>query len=308
MLALVLEQPAPAAESPLLLREVPRPEPGPGEILLRVARLRRLPHRPADRRGRPGGETASDRARPPDRRPGRGPGPRRLGMVARRPLGCDVAGRRVRALPALSRGPREPLHRGDVHRLGSRRRLCRARHGAGGCGRAIARRDRRPRRRTAALRGRHRLPLAPRLRHRAGRQARPLRLRGLGALRDPGRRALGVQRLRVHALRARSSNAPSSSGRSGPAATTTRRPSRSMRRSRSRRPATSSSLRCAHSSAAARSPSTPSTSIACRSSPTTCSGGSAASAASRTSRAGMPASSSISPRASRCVPTSKCIP
>ena len=37
MLALVLEQPAPASESPLLLRDIPRPEPGPGEILLRVA-------------------------------------------------------------------------------------------------------------------------------------------------------------------------------------------------------------------------------------------------------------------------------
>ena len=37
MLALVLEQPAPAAESPLLLRDVARPEPGPGEIRLRVA-------------------------------------------------------------------------------------------------------------------------------------------------------------------------------------------------------------------------------------------------------------------------------
>lgn len=37
MLALVLEKSAPASESPLLLREVGRPEPGPDEILLRVA-------------------------------------------------------------------------------------------------------------------------------------------------------------------------------------------------------------------------------------------------------------------------------
>jgi alcohol dehydrogenase, propanol-preferring len=37
MLALVLERPAPASDSPLLLREVRRPEPGPDEILLRVA-------------------------------------------------------------------------------------------------------------------------------------------------------------------------------------------------------------------------------------------------------------------------------
>ena len=37
MLALVLEQPAPASESPLVLRDVPHPEPGPGELLMRVA-------------------------------------------------------------------------------------------------------------------------------------------------------------------------------------------------------------------------------------------------------------------------------
>ena len=37
MLALVLEKPAPASESPLLLRDVGRHEPGPDEILLRVA-------------------------------------------------------------------------------------------------------------------------------------------------------------------------------------------------------------------------------------------------------------------------------
>jgi propanol-preferring alcohol dehydrogenase len=37
VLALVLEQPAPASQSPLLLRELPRPEAGPGELLLRVA-------------------------------------------------------------------------------------------------------------------------------------------------------------------------------------------------------------------------------------------------------------------------------
>jgi D-arabinose 1-dehydrogenase-like Zn-dependent alcohol dehydrogenase len=37
MLALVLEEPAPASEAPLLLRDLGRPEPGPDEILLRVA-------------------------------------------------------------------------------------------------------------------------------------------------------------------------------------------------------------------------------------------------------------------------------
>ena len=36
MRALVLEQPAPASRSPLLLRDVPIPEPGAGEVLLRV--------------------------------------------------------------------------------------------------------------------------------------------------------------------------------------------------------------------------------------------------------------------------------
>ena len=43
------------------------PEPGAGEVLIRVARLRRLPHRPARARRR-GPRAPSDRPRPPDRR------------------------------------------------------------------------------------------------------------------------------------------------------------------------------------------------------------------------------------------------
>ena len=42
---------------PLVIEEVPVPEPGPGQILVKVAATRRLPHRSSRCRGRLAGET-----------------------------------------------------------------------------------------------------------------------------------------------------------------------------------------------------------------------------------------------------------
>ncbi len=96
--------------------------------------------------------------------------------------------------------------------------------------------DRRPRRGAAPVRRRHRLPLAPRV---SGIQpGGRLGLYGFGAsarCRDPGRRALGVPRRTCAPAPRPSGDARSSSAPSGPAATTTRRPSRSTRPSPSRR-------------------------------------------------------------------------
>ena len=51
--------------------ELPDPEPGPGEVLVAGARLRRLPHRPPRRRRRAARAEAAARPGPPDRRHGR---------------------------------------------------------------------------------------------------------------------------------------------------------------------------------------------------------------------------------------------
>ena len=104
MRALVLEQPAPASASPLLLRDVRRPEPGSDELLLRVAACgvcrtdlqlaegdlvaRRLPivpgHQIVGRVEAVGGDVS--------------------GLGARRAGRCHLAGRRMRSLQALPRG------------------------------------------------------------------------------------------------------------------------------------------------------------------------------------------------------------
>jgi hypothetical protein len=44
---------------PLTIEEVPIPTPGPGEVLIKGHRHRRLPHRPACRRWRLGGQAAA---------------------------------------------------------------------------------------------------------------------------------------------------------------------------------------------------------------------------------------------------------
>ena len=41
---------------PLRSRKSPVPEPGPGQILVKIEAVRRLPHRPARRRGRLAGQ------------------------------------------------------------------------------------------------------------------------------------------------------------------------------------------------------------------------------------------------------------
>ncbi len=46
----VLESPSPMERNPLAFTDAPEPEPGPGEVLIRVRRLRRLPNRSARRR------------------------------------------------------------------------------------------------------------------------------------------------------------------------------------------------------------------------------------------------------------------
>ena len=119
----------------------------------------------------------------------------------------------------------------------------------------------------------------------AGRPPRPVRLRRLGADRAADRAPLGLPDLRRARARRPSGSARWRWAPSGRAATTTGRPSRSTRRSRSRRRATSSAPRCAPSTAARPSRSTRFTSIACPRCPTTTSGGSAGWRASRTSPA-----------------------
>ena len=64
MRAMVLDRAAPAARS----AELPVPEPGPGQLLLRVRACGGLPHRPAHRRRRAPASEAAARPRPPDRR------------------------------------------------------------------------------------------------------------------------------------------------------------------------------------------------------------------------------------------------
>ena len=76
---------------PLELRDVPFPEPGAGRVARPGSRQRRLPHRPACRRGRAAGSQAAARARPSDRRSGRAGRGGRGGLRARRPRRRAVA-------------------------------------------------------------------------------------------------------------------------------------------------------------------------------------------------------------------------
>ncbi len=286
---MVLRRPAPVERHPLEPAELPDPRPGAGELLLGVAACavcrtdlqiaegdlpaRRLPIVP--------GHQVVGRVAAVGR------GRRRTGAPATAP-GSRGWPAPTAPAPVPARAARTSARARDVHGLGPRRRLREARDGAGRLRRARCPTGSTtwPRRRSCAagVIGYRSLRVAGV----AARAAR-LGLYGFGASAragDPGRRATGAARVR----RARARR-PSGSGRwrsapSGPAATTTRRPSRSTPPSPSRRRATSSSPRCARSIAAARSRSTPSTSIASRSSPTTTtSGGSAACAASPTSPA-----------------------
>ena len=184
-----------AWERPARLVEVPVPEPGPGEVLVRVAGGRALPLRPASdalaRRSaavraavhaRPRGRRHRRRARPGSRRPRAGRAGPRLRAVGLRPL------------PLVQRRSRASLR-------------------AAACG---ARRGPRPRRRPGGVRGR---ALAPP--HRAARRARPGRRgaagrRGADALpRDPSRAgpaATGNERDRHRRRRARPRRRPAPEG------------------------------------------------------------------------------------------------
>ena len=154
--AMVLER----QREPLRLRDLPVPEPGPGEVLLRVLAcgVCRTDLHVVD--GELAAAEAAARARPPDRR-------RRTGATARRPRRA-VARLDVRHLPLLPVRAREPLRRGALHRLRPRRRL----RGVRGRRRALLLPDPRAATRTtaggaAALRRADRLPLAAPGRRRA---------------------------------------------------------------------------------------------------------------------------------------------
>ena len=111
------------------------------------------------------------------------------------------------------------MRRSDVHRVDRGRRVRRAVRGACGLRVSPARGLCRPRRRTPAVRGDHRVssPAPDRARRGAGpavdrRAARPLRLRGGGARGDPARARARRRRVRVHP---RSRQAPGAGGRAG---------------------------------------------------------------------------------------------
>ena len=128
MRAWAVERPGPdrrsARSSPV---ERPVPEPGPGEVRVARAGLRRLPHRPPPRRGRPGAPAPGRRARPRGRRRRRRPRPGRHALPARRPHRHRLAPPHLRRVPVLPPRRREPVRRAALHRLGRRRRLRRVR-------------------------------------------------------------------------------------------------------------------------------------------------------------------------------------
>ena len=201
MRAMQLAAPAPAAEAPLRLVELPVPEPGPGQVLLAGAGLRRLPHRPAHPGGRAAAAPLARRARPPDRRRGRGArarrragrAGRRAGRAAarrRRPRRRAVAAPDRRDLPLLPPRAGEPLRARALHRLGRRRRLRRVRGGAGRVRLPSPGRHDGDGGSSAALRRHHRLPLPAAGGHRRRRRraagSRQLAARP-GSLRPPAR-------------------------------------------------------------------------------------------------------------------------
>ena len=151
------------------------------------AAVRRLPHRPARRRGRTPATTPAPRPRPPGgwrRRRAR----RWLPTARRRPARRHrLATRDLRHLPALPARRREPLHGGALHRLARRRRLRGVRAGARGFRVRAARRDWRRGGIPPALRRHHRLPRPAPRQHPPRLPPRPLRLRRVGAHRHPGR-------------------------------------------------------------------------------------------------------------------------
>ena len=127
--AWVVARPGPIASGPLERVRRPVPEPGPGEVLVAGRGVRRLPYRPAPRRGRPAAARGR-RTVPGHEVVGRviaaGPGAARLraGQPGGRAPGCAAPAAHCRYCRA---GRGESLPRIRLHRLGRRRRLRRVR-------------------------------------------------------------------------------------------------------------------------------------------------------------------------------------
>ena len=210
----------------------PMPRRGPGEVLVRVAGVRRLPHRPPRRRRRAARSEAAARPGPRDRRHGRG-ARRRRGRRSRvgDRVGVPWLGWTCGRCRFCLRGAREPLRRRALHRLPDRRRLRRVRRrrralllpaARGAIGDVDGR--------AAALRRADRLSRAAHGRRRAARSAST----ASAPPRTSSRRWRGIRaaRLRVHPAGDDGSAGTSraSSARSGPATRPRPRPSRSTPR------------------------------------------------------------------------------
>ena len=177
MKAMVVQEPAPIASSPLQLREVPLPEPGEGEVRVRVsccAICRTDLH-------------VIEGELPRQRMPVI-PGHQVVGVVDRVGPGCrDARGRKprrhrlaaahLRRLCVLHDRPREPVRVAAIHGLSRRRRLCRVCRGSRGLRLRDPRGLQRRRCGPPALRRDHRLSGLDAEPAPAGRHAGDLRLR-----------------------------------------------------------------------------------------------------------------------------------
>ena len=109
MKAAVLWKNGPIESAPLQLQEMPDPEPGPGEVVVRVHCCANLPHRFARDRGGPEAGDAADHPGPPGGRDGGRAG---TGMPAARPgrpRGDRLASINMRGLWFLQVRTRKPL-------------------------------------------------------------------------------------------------------------------------------------------------------------------------------------------------------
>ena len=237
MKAWVVDTPGPMASGPLVLVDRPGPEPGPGEIRVRVSACGVCrtdlhlaegdlpPHRPTIV---PGHEVVGvvDAVGPGCRAVrGRRPGRHRLAaphlrpvplLPARAPRTCASTRASPAGTPTAATPSYAVVDEAYAYRLPD----------------GLRRRARRP----AAVRRHHRLPGAAAGRAAARRPARHLRLRGVGPPRRPGRAGPGRDRARVHPLRRRPERHALDLGRRTRPATPTRRRPRAARRRHPVRP------------------------------------------------------------------------